>query len=69
MAKIQLEAQFKQAELQLKSQELEIKRAEVGLKDQREKEKLDFEGVKIALNALALEAERANPKDNAIVGV
>jgi len=68
-AKLQIDAQLKQAELQLRAQELEIKAAEIGLKDQREKEKLDFEGVKIALDSIALEAERANPDDNAIVGV
>jgi hypothetical protein len=68
-AKMQIDAQLKQADLQLKSRELDIKAAEVGLKDQREQEKLDFEGVKIALSSIALAAESANPEDNAIVGV
>jgi len=69
MLELQINTQLKQAELQLKSKELDIRAGEIGLKDQIEQQKLNFTGVEIALKQLALEAEIANPADNAIVGV
>lgn len=79
-AKLQIDSQIKLKELELKNKELDIRAAEIGLKDQREGEKLDFKGVEIALKSLEsakkiqmedekLKAEKANPEDNAIVGV
>ena len=80
MAKLQLDATFKQAELRLKDKELDIRAAEAGMKDTREGQKLDLKGVELALKSLneaqkaeteerKLQAEEANPQDNAIVGV
>jgi hypothetical protein len=80
MAKLQLDATFRQAELRLKDKELDIRAAEAGMKDTREGQKLDLKGVELAVKSLSeaqkveqeerkLQAEEANPQDNAIVGV
>ena len=79
-SKLQIDAQLRMEEIKIKNRELDIRSAEIGLKDQREGEKLDFRGVEVALKSLEsakkmqmeeekLKAERANPDDNAIVGV
>jgi hypothetical protein len=69
MAKDQADAQLKFAELQLKDRELTLEESKVGLENQREETKIDFQGMELAIKALATEAEAENPDKNILVGV
>lgn len=68
-AKDQADAQLKFAEIKLKERQLSIEEAKVGLENQREETRIDFEGIELAVKALATEAEAANPDKNILVGV
>jgi hypothetical protein len=78
-AKMQMDAQIAQAELQLKAQQLQIDTAKVQVEAQKigaeidiKQQQIDLNGLEIAVKANLeeekLEAEAANPDDNAIVG-
>lgn len=69
MMELQVNAALKKAEIELKQQGNLLKAADLGVKRDIEQQRVDLDGLDKIIKLQGIQAEAANPKDNAVVGV